>query len=65
MTQLAAQPIIAAPALSFVDWAISCLHRNGGLEDRAVANRWFMTRVPTQERRVIMSALFPGQNPWD
>lgn len=65
MIHLSAQPIPVAPAPSFVDWAISCLHRNGGLEDRAIANRWFMTRVPTQERRVIMSALFPGQNPWD
>lgn len=50
---------------SFVEWAIGCLHRMGALEDRAKANRWFMTAVDDDQRRVAMSALFPGQNPWD
>lgn len=50
---------------SFAEWAIGCLHRMGALEDRAKANRWFMTAVDDDQRRVAMSALFPGQNPWD
>lgn len=75
MTQLAfASPSAFAPKArlsgasteaSFIEWALGCLHRMGALEDRAKANRWFMTAADDQRRRVAMSALFPGQNPWD
>ncbi|WBL32065.1 hypothetical protein O5O51_09940 [Sinirhodobacter sp. HNIBRBA609] len=75
MTQLAvASPAVFAPKArltgapsepSFVEWALGCLHRMGALNDRAKANRWFMTAVDDEQRRIAMSALFPGQNPWD